>query len=221
MPIRQRATAVAQTYPIEGILLDLALLSLGFWHSALAGWTAVNYRLAFGLIGPLQAVVVGFALYTVMQQPAVPERQSRLWETIQILMAFMGILAVGGFMWLYVPALALENAGGWVLFMLNFFVVLFGSLLVYAALESNRPAYTLRFRGATAVPIYFYLVMSETLTITAVADYGIGKPAAFIGILLAYLPIRLILIWRPPHSLFELGSAAFAFFAFLNRFFSA
>jgi hypothetical protein len=126
-------------FPAEGVLLDAGLL-LSLWSTAVSTWTINNYVTAFAIIGVLQALTVGPAIAGLMSNPPGPPETAadRLLEALSPVAVLMGILAAGGFMWLFIPAIAVGTGPIWGVFMVNFFVVLFGSLLLFGVFSESK-----------------------------------------------------------------------------------
>lgn len=200
----------------EGIFLDLVLALVTYFSSGLRAWVVGHASTAFWFAGVLQCGAMFAIVYGGLWSKS--ERPLDQWvdEKLGVLKVLLLILAAGGFMWLFIPAATL---GLWGAFTINFFVTIFGSVGVMAFYWDNQTSLqTPLFRILGIVAVLLYLVVSESLMIaSALAGAQVG--AIVMGLAFSYIPIRTLLLLRPPLNLLELVSAAASFAYFMVNLF--
>lgn len=205
--------------PVAGILLDLALLC---W-AALLSLTAPLIISVLRYIIPWVWIPQCLTLYAVVLGPDLPEEVNQgmaLVRTI-LLMIGMGFLAVGGAVWLLISGMmlgALSDSGS---AMLNIIFTFFAAPAAFFIAISRRykkkrtpVEQVIRF----LLPIVF-LIISETIMFAAAHSEEMGWIPVLMGVAFSYLPFRLILIFTPPRSFYEVFTAVIAFAFFLYRLF--
>ncbi len=180
---------------------------------------AAHPLVTFVAVGPLQVMGLTCAMWGVQHGPGqFPE--GRIWRFFSNLYGLILVLGVGSFMWLFLPAAAIDTKEGWNVFSFVFLTVLFGSLLGYGLILGVNPPSPLPFRHrvVTALGVFAFLAVSNSLLGFAA---GTGKQAGGLFLVaggLSYLPFRLLLVLRPPWSLLELGTALGTFGFLVARF---
>jgi len=198
-----------QRFPFEGVVLDLIMIAFVQIQPSLQLWVAQNLIWAFWLTGAVQCVGLACAL---RGQGAWDEEPRGVMKYVVQLAPLFWILAAGGFMWLFLPALAIDTPLAWTTFTVQFFIVLFGGVLaVGLSMESGGEPLTFKRRILTAFGTLFYLAFSEAVIAACAATGKVGVGGALVALFISYLPIRMTLAIRPPWSLMEAVSAAVAF----------
>lgn len=201
--------------PWQGLLLDGLTLLFAWvaWEPAVQAVTPLLPWL-FWLIPPMHMLGVWCGL-TFGEREAPPK--GWLWDALLTLKGLALVLAIGGFLWLFVPAAAIQNQTGHFpgSFVLQFFVMLFGGILVFGLrMEADQPmSKELSFLGVGS-----YLLFTE-LMLAACAESGVPGPMAAFALAMAYFPMRYALAMRPPFSLWELATASLAFISIVREFF--
>lgn len=202
--------------PWEGFLLDgvSILLALVLWEPAVQALTP-HLSWLFWLIAPLHILGVWAGLSFGHGEPPP---SGGLWEKLRFFQVPATVLALGGFLWMFVPALTIEAQTGHFprSFGLQFLLMLFGGILVFGTrLECDEPPPRLpAFLGVAAYLLYTELVFAACAETGAVSG---GMAALALG--MAYLPMRYCLAMRPPYSLWELFTAVLAFGLIVRDFF--
>jgi hypothetical protein len=198
-----------QRFPFEGVALDLIMVAFMQIQPALQMWVAQNLFLAFWLTGAAQCVGLACAL---RGQGSWDEEPRGVMKFVVQFAPLFWILAAGGFMWLFLPALAIDTQAGWLTFTVQFFIVLFGGVLaVGLSIESGGESLTFKRRVLTALGTLIYLVFSESVIAASAATGNVGAGEAFFALFISYLPIRMTLAIRPPWNFAEVVSAVGAF----------
>ncbi len=198
-----------QRFPFEGIVLDLIMVAFMQIQPSLQMWVAQNLMLAFWLTGIVQCVGLVCAL---RGQGAWDEEPRGVMKYVVQVAPLFWILAAGGFMWLFLPALAIDTGAGWLTFTVQFFIVLFGGVLaVGLSMDSGERSLTFKTRVLTALGTLIYLTFSEAVIAACAATGKVGAGGALIALFISYFPIRMTLAIRPPWSFLEVVSAAAAF----------
>ncbi|MBI4630900.1 MAG: hypothetical protein HY740_04140 [Chloroflexi bacterium] len=198
-----------QRFPYEGIALDLIMIAFTQIQPPLQMWVAQNLLWAFWLTGAVQCVGLACAL---RGQGSWDEEPRGVMKFVVQFAPLFWILAAGGFMWLFLPALAIDTQIGWLTFTVQFFIVLFGGVLaVGLSMESSGEPLTFKRRVLTALGTLIYLAFSEAVIAACAATGNVGAGEAFFALFISYLPIRMTLAIRPPWSFSEVVSAVAAF----------
>jgi hypothetical protein len=200
--------------PYSGLIADLLIVVVAITINRFSWWIGNRFVSVFAVIGVLQALT----MYAVMlnfdfANPAI----NKLPNFIQAMLTLMVIFAFGGFLWFFIPAMATDVPGLWTIATINAFVAVFGALIGYGiTLEKNdnETVSVINKLIMLFVPA-IYLSLSEIIIYTSVHTASMGKGMAIPAIIMSYLPIRVLLVIKPPNSKIEWGTAAFAFFWFI------
>jgi hypothetical protein len=202
-----------------GILLDLLLIGFAY---GLKNWLPDDHEMGSNLtwsLGILQVLTL-FHFFTI------PDWRKALFENpvskkLGALNGLIMILAFGGFMWFFLPALTYNNGSAWGSCTANFFISLFGSLLAFGWSSEWSHERKLKFQKsiwskALYIAPMLYLGLSEFYIFKAAHHPDVPVTVAIFCLALSWLPIRYILLMRPPFHWIEFGSAsvAFAYFIF-------
>ena len=203
-------------FPAENILLDVSLLIVAFLLPS-ANWLLSRYlTAAFWIAAPLQVVALFCAFYG-----GAGRGGRKLPDWLSSIYIVNIIFAVGGFLWLFFVAFAVEKQTGgfpnWG-FRFCFFVALFGGIFAFGmgsqmGGDGEMPITT---RALLVLAILIYLSFTESLLEVSI---GISKPGILTIILItfiSYLPVRLALAFQPPFSYWDLTSAVVSFGAYLS-----
>jgi hypothetical protein len=203
--------------PVAGILLDLALLCWAALLSITAPLIIANLRYLIPWVWIPQCLT----LYAVVLGPDLPEEVNQgmaLVRTI-LLMIGMGFLAVMGGVWVLISGMMLGvlSDSGTAMFniIFSFFAAPAAFFIAIARRYKKKRApveQVIRF----VVPVVF-LILSETIMYAAAHTEEMGWIPVLMGIVFSYLPFRLILIFTPPRSFYEVFTAVIAFSYFIYR----
>ncbi|MCP4439184.1 MAG: hypothetical protein GY810_09600 [Aureispira sp.] len=198
--------------PLQGLLIDSLLLLMLLALQQFDLWIETHVHIVYWGLGILQALALFFVISGgAMKDPKVPK--GSLLEHLLILKTLMLLLAIGGFMWLFLPALMTNQ---WGVFMLNFFVVLFGSLIAFAMGEERaKKKQSLAFEMQGTIIISIYLLVSEAILYSAAHIYNIPLGVILLCLGLSYLPIRFLMIFKPPYHNIELLTSTTWFVYFI------
>jgi len=206
-----------QRFPFEGVALDLTMIAFVQIQPSLQMWVAQNLLWAFWLTGGVQCVGLACAL---RGQGAWDEEPRGVMKYVVQIAPLFWILAAGGFMWLFLPALAIDTPFAWTTFTAQFFIALFGGVLVVGlSMGMGEESLTFKRRVLTALGTLFYLAFSDAVIAACAASGKVGVGGALVALLISYLPIRMTLAIRPPWSFLEVVSAAAAFVYVADYFF--
>jgi hypothetical protein len=205
-----------------GILLDILLIALAYGlNNWLPSYHEVGYYLTWTL-GILQVV-------TLFHFFSTPDWGKALFENpvgkkLGALNGLIMILSFGGFFWFYLPALIYDDGGAWGSFTANFIISLFGSLLAFGwSLEWSDERKIKFQKRSWSKALYLaptlYLGLSEFYIFKAAHHPDIHLSMALFCISLSWLPIRYILLMRPPFHWLEFGSAITALTYFIYTLF--
>jgi hypothetical protein len=206
-------------FPFENILLDVVLTILAFLLPDAVGFLTENLSIAIWFVAPLQLL----ALVCAFQGRAAgldELRESKIRDGLKGFYTLNLILALGGFLWFFLIAAAVETQTGgypyWA-FRFAFFTVLFGGILAYGISLGNERDATrfLSVRLTTALVVFVYLYFTETLLQAAAAINHLPFFMIALVTLISYLPVRLALAFRPPFSYWDFFSALAFFGVFL------
>lgn len=214
-------------FPWEDLLLDLLLILL-VWTALdrVTGWMGDHLFVAWLAAGPLHWLAMAAALAGRRGAFASdsPKGLSPGGEKAAGLMGLALVLGMAGGLWLILPRTAAAAqrplSGLW-----NFFEigVVMGTLFIFG-LFLERPEFVSgrlpqgAVRVGTAVLIGGYLFYSEALiTTTMQLTNGEALWGGLAILALVFLPFRMMLLLRPPFSLWEMGTAVLAFAVFLQR----
>ena len=202
-------------FPAENILLDVSLLIVAFLLPS-ANWLLSHHlTAAFWIAAPVQVLALFCAFYG---RNAGGGRQLPDW--LSSIYVVNIIFAVGGFLWLFFVAFAVDKQTGgfpyWG-FRFGFFVALFGGIFAFGmgSQMSGGQDLPITTRLLLVLAIFVYLSFTESLLEVSI---GISNPGIFTIILItfmSYLPVRLALAFQPPFSYWDLGSAIVCFGAYL------
>lgn len=205
-------------FPVENIALDVIVVLLLSLRPPLAGWVSKNLLLAFWFAAPVQ--VVGLACAMGGYRRHVWPQAVGLMRYADSLYPLAMLLSAGGFMWMFIPAFAIDTGAAWGAFTAQFFISVFGGVLavgggglVFGA-PGNWPH-----RALTAVGGLAYLLFAESLLYTCAQTGRVSGGIAVLGLALSYLPIRMLFALRPPYRLIDVASALAAFGYVLSSFF--
>lgn len=218
-------------FPLEDILLDLLLIIL-VWTALdeATRWMGEHLFAAWVAAGPFHWLAMAAALAGrrgAFASDSSPERSPGE-EKATGLMGLVLVLGMAGGLWLIWPRMAVE-AQRPLPGLCNFYEigVVFGTIFIFG-LFLERPALLTgrapqgAVRVGTALLIGGYLFYSEAL-IMATLPFA-GGEALWGGLALlamVFLPFRMMLLLRPPFSLWEMGTAVLAFAVFLQRILAA
>lgn len=219
-------------FPLEDVLLDLLLIVL-VWTALdeTIHWMGDHLFVAWLGAGPLHWLAMAAALagrrgpfgWDGEERPLSPGE-----EKATGLMGLVLVLGMAGGLWLIWPRMAVE-AQRPLPGLCNFYEigVVFGTIFIFglflerpALLTGRAPQGAVRL--GTAVLIGGYLFYCEAL-IAATLPFA-GGEALWAGLALlamVFLPFRMMLLLRPPFSLWEMGTAVLAFAVFLQRILAA
>jgi len=156
------------------------------------------------------------ALYAIFRvKKAAPAANGSTPKWLQSIEGLLTVLAAGGFMWFFLPAIAIDTDGIWLAFRLLFFIVIFGGGIAWAVAD-ERHAKNINFSEGLllrAAPLG-YLAISELLIYTSIQAKPELLPFGLIALLISYFPVRTLMIIRTPINWFEIitGLTAFAYF---------
>lgn len=202
-----------------GIFLDLLLIGFAY---GLKNWLPDDHEMGSNLtwsLGILQVLTL-FHFFTI------PDWRKALFENpvskkLGALNGLIMILAFGGFMWFFLPALTYNDGGSWGIFIANFFISLFGSLLAFGWTLGWSNERKLKFQKSIWSKVLYiapilYISLSEFYIFRAVHQSDVQVAVAIFCLCLSWLPIRYILLMRPPFNRIEFVSAiaALAYFIF-------
>jgi hypothetical protein len=220
------------SFPVEAVIFDVGfILFARFFLSGLSGLLAENLLLATAVALPLQWVALYAATCTVfMKEHTAPEGWQRgmgakIWWTA------LFYVTLFGFAWLIPPVTALERAGvlrpniveiaGGLGFLIN---GVLSSLALHFAFETSkreRVVASIPLRYLTACIVMLYLAFFASLLQAALHALAPSVTPLqhtlllLIGVL-SFLPVRLLLLLRPPYHILELASFLAAFAVFLG-----
>jgi len=199
-------------FPFENILLDAALLAAAFLLPDINPYVAGNLTLAFWLAAPVQVIALFCAFWN--RDEFAKGRPLPNWLSAAHILAC--VLAVGGFVWLYLVAFAVEKQAGvfpyWG-FRFAFVIALFGGIIAYMtgrrmSDETDLPVWG---RYLLVVPVFIYLCFTESLLEVSLAISTPGTLTVIVAACISYLPVRLTLAFQPPFSYWDLTSAFVCF----------
>jgi len=202
----------ARQFPIENILLDLLLVSAALWlPPANVFWTQ-HLTEALWIAAPLQVIALFCAFYGGRRTSG--GRTLPAWFlSIYFLNA---ILAVGGFIWLFLIASAIEKQtggfpNGGVRF--AFLTAVFGGLSAFGAAASRTASgeVSVARRHLLALGVFMYLRFTESVLGVSVGIANPGAATVVGATIISYLPVRLVLAFQPPFSYWDLASAIVCF----------
>ena len=203
--------------PINGILTDFIIIAITLIIKPFSWWVMANFILILLSIGLLQAVTV----YVVMLNFSFSDQYiERLPNFISNPRNLFVILAFGGFIWLFLPAIAINNNALWIISSLTAFFAFFGSLIGYKLTkdrEDNKDTFINKAIALIIPPIY--LSISEILILSTSYSTGTGPGLAIFAIAISYLPIRILMVVSPPNSKIEWLTASLAFSFFIYSLF--
>jgi len=211
-PGREQPGPWTQRFPIEALTLDVGLVLLGLNQAWLDAWVAEHALAVYAAMGLLQVVALGCAFWGLgTWLKGFPEHG--LWRRVAGAYGLVLVLAVGGFSWLGLPALVMDTDAAWRVFSLQAFVVVFGSVLALGVLGERASEWPPPFhqRALTAVGIFIYLTVARSLLLFVARSNAVPWGVVLAATGLSYLPVRLILVLRPPWSLIEVATALGAY----------
>ena len=211
-PGQERAGPWTQRFPIEDLALDAGLILLGLNQAWLNAWVADHAMAVYAVMGLLQVVALGCAFWGVgTWLKGFPEHG--LWRQVAGAYGLVLVLAVGGFAWLGLPALVMDTNAAWRASSLQAFVVVFGSVLALGVLGERASEWPppLRQRALTVLGIFIYLTVARSLLLFVARSGAVPGGVVLAATGLSYLPVRLILVLRPPWSLIEVATALGAY----------
>ena len=202
-------------FPAENILLDVSLLIVAFLLPSANWLLSQHLTAAFWIAAPMQVIALFCAFYGRNSG-----RGRKLPDWLSSIYIVNTIFAVGGFLWLFFVAFAVEKQTGgfpnWG-FRFGFFVALFGGIFAFGAGSqmSGDGETSIATRVLLVLAVLIYLSFTESLLEISI---GISNPGIFTIILvtfISYLPVRLALAFQPPFSYWDLTSAILCFAAYL------
>ena len=174
-----------------------------------------NIAYFFATIAILQAL----ALYAVMLN--FDFNSPSLEKLPKIASSFMGlslVLAAGGFLWMFLPAFAIDTPVMWTIATINIIIALFGGILGINMPKEHEGNPKLKIFHKT-IGIFIpaiYLSISEILIFTSAQSEFVGTGVVILTVLISYFPIRFLMMLKPPFSILELISALSAFAYFVH-----
>ena len=203
-------------FPAENILLDVSLVIVAFLLPS-ANWLLSQYlTAAFWIAAPVQVL----ALFCAFYGGNGGRGGRKLPDWLSSIYIVNIIFAVGGFLWLFFVAFAVEKQTGgfpnWG-FRFGFFVALFGGIFAFGmgSLMGGDGEISITTRLLLVLAVLIYLCFTESLLEISIR---ISHPGIFTIILItfmSYLPVRLALAFQPPFSYWDLTSAIVCFGVYL------
>jgi len=204
--------------PADGFLVDIVFILTAISLHQLRFFVKENIVWFFAVVGLLQGITV----YTVkLGWDFSKTTEINVPGSISAMFGLVFILAIGGFFWLFLPASAFDTPTMWTLTTINIFVALFGSIIGFAITLDKEPGVKLSITNKMLILFVpaLYLSISEILIYISAQSENIGLGISILAICISYLPIRLILIAKPPYNKFEILTAIFAFSYFIYTLF--
>lgn len=193
--------------PITGFLADFAVIALILFRDNFKFILEKNLYIPFLLAGIFQVL----AIHAILLSPNIFNLQaskSKFLSTLQNLSSLFLVLSIGGFIWFYFPAEIIGEPWGERIMLLNMFIILFGGPIAWALVENKtdpRHLNWLEKLNKNLSPILF-LTISELLILSyASQQQEIGF--ILLMIIISYLPIRILLIAKPPFNILEIFTA--------------
>lgn len=209
-------------FPVENILLDACLLVIAFLVPNTNLLLSHNLVAAFWIAAPLQVLALFCAFFG--RDSYSGGRDLPAWlSSITILNM---ILAVGGFIWLYLAAFAVEHQTGgfpyWG-FRFAFLMALFGgiSAVAFGSKLADEHEVHIAVRYLLVLVVFIYLCFTESLLEVSIGIANPGSLTIILATFISYLPVRLALAFQPPFSYWDLVSAIVCFGLYLSSLLSA
>lgn len=215
-------------FPWEDLLLDLLLVLL-VWTALdeAVRWMGDHLFIAWLAAGPLHWLAMAAAL-AGRRGPFGWDRGERPLssgeEKATGLMGLVMVLGMAGGLWLIWPRMAVEAqrplSGWWNVYEIG---VVFGTIFIFGLFLERPQLVPARLshdavRLGTAALMGGYLFYSEALIATTVQlTNGEALWGGLAILAMVFLPFRMMLLLRPPFSLWEMGTAVLAFAVFLQR----
>lgn len=199
-----------------GVFLDgvLILFTYSLAHIP-AAWVPRVFLLCFAAAAPLQALAL-------CNMEMLPADFKPGW--LRVLEVLVLILGVGGFVWLFVPALVLDSGLGWKIMRVAFFVALFGGVAAVGLVDpmgDQRPAWLDAAVGRSVLRAgaVLYLCVSEFLLYQSAHYYrgNVALGVIVISVFMSYVPVRWLMVKKRPFCWIEVASSIAAFAWFMSK----
>lgn len=199
-----------------GVVMDLVLIAFAYSLAHIPDRVIPSaFVLCFAAAAPLQ---VGALCNMELLPKDFKPSWLPPWETLIL------ILAVGGFVWLFVPALVLDSRLGWNIMRVAFFVALFGGVGTVALVgpladEPPKWVHGVWAQRVLRIGAVGYLCVSEFLLYQTAHFYPgkVGGGVIVITVIMSYAPVRWLMIRKRPFSLLEVASSVAAFVWFMHK----
>ncbi|MBN1251176.1 MAG: hypothetical protein JXR51_03815 [Bacteroidales bacterium] len=196
----------------EGVIADFAVIFIGFLIKNNTWWFQNNIGLIFWSVGILQCLML-YAIF--LSYWSKDFNFENLPKFIKGIFGLVFILSIGGFMWIFLAADAIDIPNAWTIALVNFFVVIFGAWVALGLAMENASNENFFNKYIVLIIPSLYLPVSEILMVISAKAEHIGPWVAIFVISISYLPIRLLYMIKPPNSKIEMLTAALAFSYFI------
>ena len=199
---------------LEGIFADFAVILVGYLINYNIGWFQDNITWIFWSIGILQTLMI-YSIFIDQSKTGIDF--DKLPDFVTAIYGLSMILGIGGFMWIFLPADALDIPNSMVIGSVNIFVALIGSLLALGyAMEKEESSNFFDKYIVLIIPA-IYLSVSELLILMSSKAENMPVGVVIFVIAISYLPIRILYMIKPPNSKIEMLTAlsAFSYFIYL------
>ena len=204
--------------PFDGILADIVFVTITITLNRYSGLISEHIEIIFGTVAVLQSLTI----YAVMLNFDFNDPEfEKLPKFINSIMGLIFVLAAGGFLWIFLPAVAMETPTMWTIATINIFVALFGGILGFVLPSEHGDNPKLKtFNKVIGLFIpAIYLSVTEILIYISAHTGNVDPGMAILAISISYLPIRFLMMIKPPNSIFELITATSVFSYFIYSLF--
>jgi|GEM_PF-6449644 len=184
-------------------MLDIIIILIAIFIKYFIDIINIYYIKLYWILGITQALTA----YCIFLKPTMLENDKtgniKTDKIIYIITTILIILFIGSFSWFFIPAMVIGNTLGWIIFRVNLFISIFGSLFSYRQAKIKDSINIIDKILFFISPI-LYLSFSLILICSSVHFGKTSLSLAIFALAISYLPVRLILLIRPPWNLLEI-----------------